>query len=58
MLNRFIDRDVERKVMVAGALLARCSLMVNGEIVHNQPGQFRKPVPIKPGMNIITVVSR
>ncbi|HID08336.1 MAG TPA: hypothetical protein EYP10_14440, partial [Armatimonadetes bacterium] len=58
MMTRFLDRDVERRIAIAGALAPGVKLTINGKTIESQTGTFREEVHIKPGVNIITVIAQ
>ncbi|MFA4015388.1 MAG: hypothetical protein RUDDFDWM_000468 [Candidatus Fervidibacterota bacterium] len=56
IMARFLDRDVERKVVVVGAVAPGVKLNINGKVVGDEKGTFAEELELKPGVNIITVM--
>lgn len=56
MMTRFLDRDVERKIAVVGAVAPGVKLNINGKEIGS--GQFKEELELKPGINLIAVMVR
>lgn len=56
IMTRFLDRDVERKVVVVGAVAPGVKLNINGKTVGDEKGIFTEELELKPGVNFITVM--
>jgi len=54
MMTRFLDRDIERKITVVGAVAPGVKLNINGREIGS--GQFKEELEIKPGINLISVM--
>ncbi|MCS7252660.1 MAG: S-layer homology domain-containing protein [Armatimonadota bacterium] len=56
MMTRFLDRDVERKITVVGAVAPGIKLNINGREIGS--GEFKHELELKPGVNLIAVMVR
>ena len=56
-IHRFIDRDTGREVSVSGAVSPGARVSINGRRVPiGSDGAFKCRLPLKPGVNVITVI--
>ena len=56
-IDRFIDRDTGREVSVSGAVSPGARVSIDGRRVPiGRSGTFKCRIPLKPGVNVITVI--